>query len=57
MTGTTGGAPWMALRERLHDRLEMARSVLDEQGYEDVAALVPIEEVLIWMDEIEEEGR
>lgn len=40
------------LRQRLRGRLSMAREVLDEQGYGEVAALIPLEEVLIWMDEV-----
>lgn len=45
--------PWRALRDRLNERLTMARQVLDEAGHGSVAVLVPVEEVLIWMDEIE----
>ena len=44
---------WSDLRRRLQERLTMAREVLDAEGLDHVAALVPIEEVLIWMDEID----
>jgi hypothetical protein len=43
---------WLEMRTRLNDRLVMAREVLDENGMNDVAVLVPVEEVLIWMDEL-----
>lgn len=42
----------LALRQKLTERFEMARKVLDEAGYDEVAVLVPVEEVLIWMDEL-----
>lgn len=48
---------WSDLRRRFQERLTMAREVLDAEGLAHVAALVPIEEVLIWMDEIEEQVR
>lgn len=50
---STAITPWGQLRTRLQDRFDMAREVLDEAGHEGVAVLVPVEEVLIWMDEIE----
>lgn len=43
--------PIEVVRQRLQERFTMAREVLDEQGMDSVAALVPIEEVLIWIDE------
>jgi hypothetical protein len=45
-------ARWAALRARLDERLAMARPVLDEAGHHGVAVLVPVEEMLIWMDEL-----
>ena len=44
---------WAELRMRLQERLIMSRNVLDEAGHTDVPCLVPIDEVLIWMTEIE----
>lgn len=38
-------------KKRLQDRLALARKALDEQGLEDVAALIPIEEVLVWLED------
>lgn len=49
-------SPWEQLRSRLQERFEMAREVLDANGHESVAVLVPVEEVLIWMGEIEEQS-
>jgi len=46
-------AAWATLRVRLQNRFTMAREVLTEEGLGDVAALIPIEEVLIWMKELE----
>jgi hypothetical protein len=46
-------AAWNALRVRLRERFTLAREVLEENELGHVAALVPIEEVLIWMDELE----
>lgn len=45
--------PWESLRQRLLERLAMARDVLEREGLGDVATLVPIEEVLIWMAELD----
>lgn len=47
------GRCWTLLKDRLDARFLMAREVLEEQGMGDVAALIPIEEVLIWMKELE----
>ncbi len=46
-------ARWDALRVRLLQRYKMSREVLEASGEGQYAALIPIEEVLIWMDEIE----
>jgi hypothetical protein len=48
------GRAWNDLRKRLQDRYVMAREVLEAEGMGDVAALIPIEEVLIWMAEEED---
>lgn len=45
---------WNRLRVRLVERFQMASEVLKEEGLDHVARLVPIEEVLVWMDEEEE---
>lgn len=46
-------AAWNALRVSLQERYTMAREVLEENELGHVAALVPIEEVLSWMDVLE----
>ena len=48
-----GEPEWLAMRVRLRDRFQMAREVLDAHGHDASPVLVPIEEVLAWMDEIE----
>ena len=48
-----GEPEWLAMRVRLRDRFQMAREVLDAHGHNGAPVLVPIEEVLAWMDEIE----
>jgi hypothetical protein len=45
---------WDDLRMKLQERMIMSRNVLDEAGHEGVPCLVPIEEVLGWMAELEE---
>lgn len=47
---------WEALKVALHDRLEMARGVLDEAGHKGAPVVIPIEEVLIWMRDLEDTG-
>lgn len=44
--------PLAEIERRLQERLSMAREVLDREGHGDVAALVPIEEVLLWIEEV-----
>lgn len=51
--GTDFERAWNVLRVRLVQRFQMAREVLKAEGLGHVAALVPIEEVLVWMDEEE----
>lgn len=48
-----GEPEWLAMRVRLRDRFQMAREVLDAHGHDASPVLVPIEEVLSWMGEIE----
>lgn len=44
--------PMEQIEQRLRERLVMAREVLDREGYGSTAALIPIEEVLIWIEEV-----
>lgn len=44
---------WNHLRVRLVERFQMASEALKEEGLDHVARLVPIEEVFVWMDELE----
>jgi hypothetical protein len=44
---------WAELRGRLTERSKMAHKVLDETGHVGVPIVIPIEEVVIWMDELE----
>lgn len=44
--------PMAEIERRLQERLRVAREVLDGDGLDHVAALVPIEEVLIWIEEV-----
>lgn len=48
---------WTELRRLLEERFTMARGVLDANGHDASAVLVPIEEVLIWMRDLEETDR
>lgn len=45
---------WNLLRVRLVERFQMASEALKREGLDYAARLVPIEEVLVWMDEEEE---
>lgn len=40
----------LGLREWLQERLTMARTVLDREGYTNSPVVIPIEEVLMWLD-------
>lgn len=45
------GRAWSRLRMLLQERFILAREVLEQESMGHMAALIPIEEVLAWMDE------